>query len=450
MTTVGDRLYEMGGIPVGGGPDHIITGDVYFVNSTGGSSGAGGKKPTDTMATIDQAVGKCTANNGDVIYVMPGHAENISATTSLDIDVAGITIIGLGNGESRPILTQTGTTAYVDVAAANTTIKNILFKAGVNTGTVAMLQIQADDCLVEGNEFRNVSSTLHTNHFIETSATSNAADRLTIRGNQFYAVSADADCDSAISLPGVQDSVIIEDNIITGTFDDAGIHNVTGKVCTNLKILNNVVENTQSGDHAIELVSACTGFCVGNRLYSDAFATMLDPGSLKCIDNLGSITTDQQGVLVPNPSGINGPGSNYFTLATSFSSATWNSVASHEIATVTGLCRLRIVPECTTTLVGGANAGTGEISLGIADSTALGLAATTADNIDAGDIWGTSATTHNKGISFSNAVDIVSLADDVGYTVATSALTAGVLTFHIWWEPLEVSAGVVAGAGGAL
>src|SRR3990167_6036958 len=42
--------------------------------------------------TIDAAVGACTADQGDVIYVMPGHTETVSAAAGFVMDIAGIEV----------------------------------------------------------------------------------------------------------------------------------------------------------------------------------------------------------------------------------------------------------------------------------------------------------------------------------------------------------------------
>ena len=82
------------------------TGERFFVHSgTGTNSVGGGQNPDAPLATIDYAVALCTADKGDVIYVMPGHAEVVSAAAGLDLDVSGITIIGLGSGANTPTVT---------------------------------------------------------------------------------------------------------------------------------------------------------------------------------------------------------------------------------------------------------------------------------------------------------------------------------------------------------
>lgn len=43
---------------------------------------------------MDYANGRCTANNGDVVFVQAGHTETVTAAAGLDLDVAGVTLGG--------------------------------------------------------------------------------------------------------------------------------------------------------------------------------------------------------------------------------------------------------------------------------------------------------------------------------------------------------------------
>ena len=70
-------------------------GDEYYVCSTNGADSAGNygttyKKP---FATVNYAYDQCTADQGDIIYILPGHAETIDAATDIVMDLAGITVI---------------------------------------------------------------------------------------------------------------------------------------------------------------------------------------------------------------------------------------------------------------------------------------------------------------------------------------------------------------------
>src|SRR3990167_10072931 len=92
------------GMPVlGGGSIPATTGTYYFVDSATGNNTNSGKDPNEAVASIDTAIGLCTASKGDIIIVMPGHAE--TTTGEITADVIGITILGLGFGRSRPTIT---------------------------------------------------------------------------------------------------------------------------------------------------------------------------------------------------------------------------------------------------------------------------------------------------------------------------------------------------------
>ena len=96
-------------------------GDIWFVNNTvtAATDATGyGQNPDAPFATLDYAIGQCTASNGDVIYVMPGHAEDLTAADSIDVDVAGIKIIGLGWGALKPTFSTTAAAGSFKVDAA--------------------------------------------------------------------------------------------------------------------------------------------------------------------------------------------------------------------------------------------------------------------------------------------------------------------------------------------
>ena len=135
MTTVGDQMYHLGGVPVGG---RFTTGNVFFVDSGTGSNSNDGQSVTAPVATLDYAIGLCTANNGDIIYLFPGHAET---TTAMALDVAGVSIIGLGVGNSRPTLTATtAATDLLNITAASSYIENVRF-VGAASGVTALVDI---------------------------------------------------------------------------------------------------------------------------------------------------------------------------------------------------------------------------------------------------------------------------------------------------------------------
>lgn len=93
-------------------------------------------------STIDAAIGSCVASRGDVIYVMPGHTEAVTAT-SIALDVAGVSIIGLGSGALKPTLTFGATDSKINVTAANCTLRNLRLTAGIGDVVTAVLHATA-------------------------------------------------------------------------------------------------------------------------------------------------------------------------------------------------------------------------------------------------------------------------------------------------------------------
>jgi hypothetical protein len=133
------------GLTVRGLPITIAhPGEVFWVNNSGvlPKGGIGGSNGNDgtylrPFSTIDYAIGRCTANRGDVIMVMPGHAENVSAASGITVDVAGIAIVGLGSGAKVPTLSWTAADGTIAGSVANVSWVNMKFVANVADVTTA-------------------------------------------------------------------------------------------------------------------------------------------------------------------------------------------------------------------------------------------------------------------------------------------------------------------------
>ena len=127
------------------------TGNVYYVDSATGSDSDLGTTLASALATIDAAVGKCTDNNGDVIYVVQGHAYTIDneTTDAIDLDVAGITIVCLGYGTDASELLYDTTTDELVFDADNVVLYNIRLLAGVSV-VINAIEVKdgADNCAI--------------------------------------------------------------------------------------------------------------------------------------------------------------------------------------------------------------------------------------------------------------------------------------------------------------
>lgn len=274
-------------------------GNVFYVSSDTGSSSGPGYAPGTAYATIDQAVGACTADNGDVIFVLPGHTETISAAAGIDLDVAGITIIGLGRGSNRPTVTMdTLTTTDIDVDAADITIENIVFKANV-LDIVAAIDVNAANFTMRNCECIDNSTILNAKIWV-LGATSTTSNGMAIENCRFYAT-GDANT-ACISMPGTSDKCRIVGNELQGDWGTAAI--LAAGVITNAFIANNYIRNLDAGDDVcINVADNSTGICAYNAvgaLETDNSTDQITVGTkMVAIQNYSVDIGDRQGVLDP-------------------------------------------------------------------------------------------------------------------------------------------------------
>ena len=182
------------GVVIRGVPVEIPhSGKVFWVNNaTSGlpdnaKSGSNGNVGTylAPFSTVDYGIGRCTANRGDVIYVMPGHAETVT-TTSIAMDVAGVSIICLGQGDNRPTFTYNATGSTITVSAAN-----MAWRGGYHESTIldcasAFTLGAAKGFSLHDGFFEDTTAILNFLSIVTTGATDNDADDLTVVNNTWY------------------------------------------------------------------------------------------------------------------------------------------------------------------------------------------------------------------------------------------------------------------------
>lgn len=213
-------------------------------------------------STITAALALCTANSGDTIYVLPGHTETISAAAGLAINVAGVNIVGLGNGSNRPTITfDTATTATMTITAANVTMSNFIFTQAFDA-IVSPIVISAAGVTLKNNYFMVANATYQATQMILTTA---AADNLTITGNRFEGTT-DAGTTAAVTLVGGDNANIVDNDFIGAYSSGVGAIRSITTLNTNCVIKRNTIMNsTASATKAITLLTGSTGAITDNR-----------------------------------------------------------------------------------------------------------------------------------------------------------------------------------------
>lgn len=243
------------------GMGQVFGGTVFWVSSATGSDtndGVRGRTRELPFATIDYAVGICTASKGDVIYVLPGHTETISAANGIDADVAGIYIIGLGQGTNKPVITLgTATTATLRVNANNVTIRNLRFVNAIDS-LAMFISDAAEYTTIEDCEFIT-SSTLEAVSFIQKTTTK---DYLTVRRCRFEQPTDPAGTDGGAGTGGIylvdSEYILVQDCHFVGNFETACIHNRT-TACKYLVVERCYMYQALSGAEPFQLVAGAIG-----------------------------------------------------------------------------------------------------------------------------------------------------------------------------------------------
>lgn len=272
------------------------TGNRWFVHSgTGTDSVGAGRNPNVPLATIDFAIGLATANNGDIIYAMPGHAETLTAAAGIDFDVAGLSLIGLGRGTDRPTITlSTIDSVDIDIAAANTYIENIVF---VNDFDAIILAIDVDAayCTLHRCEFNDDTAAKQTLIWVGADAN---GDYLTVSECTNHG-SDTAGATSWVQLIGC-DHAVVKNCSSHGDFSAANIEVKTTAV-TDVLITKNHLENANAVDVNIEGVAASTGWISFNSclIATDAETTWVNTaGAISLYENYGVNNDGETGKLI--------------------------------------------------------------------------------------------------------------------------------------------------------
>lgn len=145
----------------------------------------------------------------------------------------------------------------------------------------------------------------------------------------------------------------------------------------------------------------------------------------------------------------------HIAVTADMTSGTWNTKATHEVFTVTGLVRVQMWVQIVTPL--DSTGGSALVAFGVESLTELFMGAMAEDAFIANRLWDySSAMVYDTTVEavqlmrFNAVQDWVIYGEDVGYEITGEPLTSGSLVFHCVWAPLSVGATVTAGDGSAL
>ena len=296
------------GVPLVGSGPILTTGTVFFVDSTTGSDGNTGRSPERPLATVDYAIGRCTANKGDHIIVMPNHAETSTNTAGFwAFDVAGVTLVGIGSFGQRPrLLLDAGTAASVTVSAADVTLRNLEIAAGT-ADTVNAIDVTSTGLWLDEIEFND--NTADENFFVAVDAagtTDGEVTGLKITRSRF--ITADTLVQQFVRLAADVSKFVFSGNLFIseGAGAEAPIECATGKdlkLC--LVTYNYILHKNTSGNLFISNDTASpnnSGIVAHNRVGHGDVTTghiLGVVGGCRMFDNLSVSTDALSGFVIP-------------------------------------------------------------------------------------------------------------------------------------------------------
>jgi len=415
------------GMPIVGTGAYTTTGNVFFVDSgaTAGADAADkGSNPDTPFLTIDFAVGRTTASNGDIIFVMPGHAENISSATSLVIDVIGIRIVGLGIGRTRPVLTYTNTAGTVEMDAANCSIENIVFFASVSAVVVG-INVDAADCSIINPEF-DFDAT--GDDFI-TGIDIDAVDRASVINPRFIAENGTTGMAEAIRCDTANEVRLIGGSY-TGDFTDGCIV-FEGAASNSIEMWGNRMWNGHANNRGIVNSVASNGIIYDNTLsYEDAQAH-----AQQLLATTAGSTLNWQ--VTAHRSSV-------------FDGGTTNSHGDlagtndpYTIFTVTGDVIIKGLWGVVNTTLTGATA---TISVGVVGNTAGIIALETGTALLDGGIYTSATDALGVGAIANTGFFAINDGADIVEEPLTANVTGGQIDYYCIWAPAEDGASIISAA----
>ena len=206
--------------------------NVFFVdneatNASDAADGLHGETPELPFKTYDYAIGRCTAGQNNIIVLLPYSVERYTGAGSVDVDVTGITTIGLGYGPARPkfVFDNAAATFIVGRDGDGATFQNLTFQASV-TGVTVGVQIEdgADNISCVDCEWLN-GELAGTDEFVTAVDVVTEANDLSFERCRWTSVAAGATAcidigDGAVARLTIKDCTLYGDYATACLFSD--------------------------------------------------------------------------------------------------------------------------------------------------------------------------------------------------------------------------------------
>ena len=213
----------------------------------------------------------CTAHQGDIVKVAPGHTETVTGAGGLTFNKAGVRYKGYGGYSKRPAILMDGAACSALFTAADVVVDGLNFSSGhadlAYFGLITAKGVKIQNCRILENIATEDWLTA-----IQLGAADNDCDGVELINNEIIGVGATAK--GSIIINKDQKDVKILGNRITGQFGAttfAPIYAPSTEILINILVAHNMIHNLHN-DNAVVGISlantASTGWVCYNLCYA--------------------------------------------------------------------------------------------------------------------------------------------------------------------------------------
>jgi len=288
-------------------------GGVFYVGSATTVAGLGqvGQGIAQrSFTTINSALAQVVSGRGDIIYVLPGYTETISAADQWSNlgTATDVTIVGMGHGSNRPTLTWSTNSSTMLMDSAGFSITNMILQLEPTTGTVnvaAPITVSANSCAITNCR---INCGTDANNKVTIGVTVTGANDFVFTGNQVRGAAL-ATCTTFLRLTNCANPVIQNNDIIAGTTAAAvgPIQELT-TACTGVLIDSNWVQNNAASSTACITMglASTTGWISNNKLRNMTDGSnaqiVVTSGDVQLFQNFGVNNSNETAILLGTPS----------------------------------------------------------------------------------------------------------------------------------------------------
>lgn len=268
---------------------------IIYVDSNTGNNSYNGLRIESPVATVKYATSLLTEYNGDQIFVLPNHMEEVTSAITLVDDSA---IKGLTFGNRRPTFAVNGTINLLDVAGAGCSVTGLEFRIQTTDAALSLINISKEKAYISDIKMIPSDTAVNVANCI---VVADGADDLHLDNIQIYNTTVAVN--SFMSITAAVNNMKMTNCHFSGDTATGGI--IDSAAATNIFWKDNVVRTIGTNQPAVTLDSNPTGVVVNfHALGTDAtIANNANWGNALILSQVytrgGTGTTAQASNIVP-------------------------------------------------------------------------------------------------------------------------------------------------------